>query len=138
MRSGRKAPVTLNDDDPLWQHHSGKDGHQGQEWVSGDGVRAEAFYASLAEKARFIFDLLIDHPGKQIDADEIRKLRPGDLPSRHSVAASLSGLHPAWAASGRRYPFYWWAGRGKAPTKYAMKPTIAKLFDEARERLRGQ
>ena len=87
--------MTLNDDDPLWEQHWGKDGHQGQEWVSGDGVRAEAFYASLADKARFIFDLLIDHPGKQIDADEIRKLRPGD-PSQ----SAFRSRKPQWPPPG--------------------------------------
>src|SRR5260370_36376830 len=29
MRLGRETPVTLNDDDPLREQRSGKDGHQG-------------------------------------------------------------------------------------------------------------
>jgi Family of unknown function (DUF6416)/TIR domain len=132
QRAAQRSGLAFNDDDPIWERHSGKDGHRGQEWVPTDHAQAEAFYLSLAGRARFIFDLLIDHPGELIDADKIRELRPSDFPSRQSVAASLSGLRGAFEASGRRYPFYWWAGKQGGPTQYAMKKTVANLFRDIR------
>ena len=132
QQAAQRSGLAFDDDDPIWERHSGRDGHRGQEWAPTDHDQAEAFYLSLAGRARFIFDLLIDHPGELIDADKIRELRPSDIPSRQSVAASLSGLRGAFEASGRRYPFYWWAGREGGPTQYAMKKTVANLFRDIR------
>ena len=36
------------------------------------------------------------------------------------------------ARSGRRLPFYWWRNNGDA-SPYAMKPTVAMLFRDARQ-----
>ena len=47
-------------------------------------------------------------------------------------AATENGLYRSHQASGRRYPFYWWEGR---PTRYAMKPSVAVLFRQARANL---
>ena len=128
--------MILDDHDQLWDRNSGKDGHIGQEWEPGDLARAEAYYASMAAKARLVHDHLMDHPGRLIESDEFCELRPADFPSRGSVSRSLSGLRRAWADSGRRYPFYWWAGKNGGPSLYAMKPLVAELFREARDRTR--
>jgi hypothetical protein len=122
---------------PRWESHSGKDGHVGQEWGPGDLVRAEAYYVSLADRARFVHDYLIDHPDQLVESDEFCRVRPADFPTRRSVSTCLSGLRRAWAESGRRYPFYWWAGKSGGPSSYAMKPLVAELFREARERTRS-
>jgi hypothetical protein len=121
----------LDDDDPIWEQHTGKERHYGEEWGLGDSAIAERFYALVVrEKARFILNLLIDHPGKLIASDEIWSLRTDLFPKgRSSVSGSLSGMSQAWITSGRRYPFYWWAGD---PTHYAMKLKVADLFREAR------
>src|SRR5262249_39497928 len=41
-------------------------------------------------------------------------------------------MRMAQTASGRRYPFYWWSSRNGSPTTYAMKPSVAALFRQAR------
>src|SRR5689334_3376839 len=54
----------LDDDHPLWDQHSGGDGHRRDpEWDSdGDLARAEAFYVRARGKGRVFLDLLIDRP----------------------------------------------------------------------------
>ncbi len=131
--------MRLMDDDPLWEQHSGGDGHQGPEWEPGDDRRAAIFYRSLAENARQIFDLLMDQPGEQLDSDRIAaQIRePGHSGTselaRHFVAGSLSVTGELAAASGRRLPFYWWKGRDGLASSYAMKPMVAAVFQEARQ-----
>ena len=129
--------VVLADDDLLWGQHSGGGAHRGAEWGADDGALAMAFYAALPENARFIFDLLIDHPGERLSADWIA----GQLSRRHatsaravgrrSVSSSLSATAWPHQASGRRLPFYWWRNPGGASV-YAMKPGVARLFADAR------
>jgi len=135
VRQGSNVP--RNPAEPRWERHSGKDGHVGQEWGPGDLARAEAYYISLAERARFVHDYLMDHPGRLVESDEFCRIRPADFPTRRSVSTCLSGLRRAWAESGRRYPFYWWAGKNGGPSSYAMKPLVAELFREARDRTRS-
>jgi hypothetical protein len=131
--------MTLKDDDPLWEQHSGGDGHRGPEWGRGDSRRAAEFYGSLAENARLILDLLMDHPGQQVSSDRLPTQILGPArggtgePARHVVAGSLSLTGELAAASGRRLPFYWWKGENGSASWYAMKPTVAALFREARQ-----
>jgi hypothetical protein len=116
-------------------------GHSGDEWRD-DGALAEAFYAALPAITRFIFDLLMDRPGERLTADWIAAQlaqRPGNgarMPGRRSVSASLSFVSQPHKRSGRRLPFYWWRHDGEA-SSYAMKPTVARLFREARQNIDG-
>ena len=131
--------MTLDDDDPLWGHHSGGDAHSGLEWGNGDIVLAEAFYAALPATTRLVFDLLMDRPGERLSSDWIAaRLAEQDngerTPGRRSVSASLSSVARPHARSGRRLPFYWWRHDGGA-SWYAMKPAVAGLFGEARQNL---
>jgi hypothetical protein len=129
----------LDDDDPLWDRHTGGDGHRGEEWGSAEVALAESFYAQMAEGSTFIFDLLMDNPGKRIDADEIAGLRPTLFPrGRRSESGSLGLLGRVRENSGRRYPFYWWKGKNGDPTQYAMKPMVAQFFREGRRRVRDR
>lgn len=57
--------MKLDDNDPLWEQHSGGSGHRGLERGHGDGARAAALYGALAKNAKLIFDLLIDRPGER-------------------------------------------------------------------------
>lgn len=131
--------MVLKDDDLLWEQHSGGDGHRGPEWGPGDIRRAAEFYRSLAGGARLIIDLLMDHPGQQVDSDRLaaqihRPTRGGaGRPTRQLVAGSLSATGELAAASDRRLPFYWWEGREGSASWYAMKPMVAALFQEARQ-----
>ena len=130
---------TLRDDDPLWEVHSGGDGHRGLEWGPGDSRRAAEFYRSLVGNARLIFDLLMDHPGQQVDSDWLAAQILGPArggageSARQVVAGSLRVTGELAAASGRRLPFYWWQGRDGSASWYAMKPMVAALFREARQ-----
>jgi Family of unknown function (DUF6416)/Domain of unknown function (DUF3883) len=134
--------VTLDDDDPLWKQHSGRQMHRGAEWGNGDRALAEEFYTALPTNTKFVFDLLMDHPGDRLTSDwiaaQMSRRRPsGARPAgRRSVSSSLSPVARPHAKSGRRLPFYWWQGNGEA-SLYAMKPSVAKLFREARENTDG-
>ena len=132
--------MTLGDDDPLWGQHDGGSGHRDYpEWSEDDGERAAVFYAAIPARARLFLDLLIDHPGGQLDGDWLgdRLMEGGNTSNlRRQVSGALSGLHAAHAASGLRYPFYWWRENG-APTRYAMKPSVARLFRRARRAVRA-
>jgi hypothetical protein len=71
--------MALKDDDPLWERHSGGDAHRGPEWGAGDSRLAVGFYRSLGGNARLIFDLLMDQPGEQVDADWLAAQIPGPV-----------------------------------------------------------
>jgi len=135
--------VALDDDDPLWERHSGGEGHRGVEWGNGDGALAEAFYAALPEHTRFVFDLLMDHPGERLTSDWIAAQmsgRGGDgarAAGRRSVSTSLSPAAQPTARSGHRLPFYWWRNNRDA-SWYAMKPAVARLFRDARHNTSGR
>lgn len=125
----------FSDDHVIWSRHTGGSGHFAEpEWTAADGQEAESFYAAVQGKARVFFDLLIDRPGQRLSTDDIRRLAPGVFGNDHSIAGSVNGLSKAKDASGRRYPFYWWQER---PTRYAMKPSVAELFANARSLLGG-
>ena len=129
--------MQLRDDDPLWERHSGGDGHHGQEWGPADGSRAAAFYGALTKNAKLIFDLLMDHAGEQVSSDWIAAQMPGPdrtgESARRTVSGSLSVTGGLAEDSGRRLPFYWWKGRYGSASWYAMKPAVAALFREARQ-----
>lgn len=127
--------LVLPDDHLLWEHHSGLGGHRDHpEWdPESDLATAQAFYRLIKDKAKAkakaFLDLLIDHPGQQLSVEDMCRLTGGVFSGARSIAGSISGLHRSYQASGRRYPFYWWEGQ---PTCYAMKPSVAKLFLQAR------
>jgi hypothetical protein len=129
----------LDDDDPLWEQHSGGIGHRGVEWGADDGALAEALYAPLPESTQFIFDLMMDRPGERLTSDWIaaemsRRRAVGDREAdRRSVSTSLSPVSGPHKVSGRRLPFYWWRGADGGASWYAMKPVVARLFREARQ-----
>lgn len=122
--------LVLDDDHPMWTQHAGLDGHRIKpEWTLADLERAQAFYGEIDGKAKILLDLLIDHPGCVLSVDDLRRLSGGVFTNSFSVAGSTRHLHGSYQESGRRYPFYWWKGK---PSSYAMKPSVAKLFHQAR------
>lgn len=125
----RSDPLVLADDHPSWSRHSGGTGHDGREWLPKDSADAEAFYAQLRGKAKLFFDSLLDRPGRQLSVDDLVAVTDGELKNQFSVAGAINGLRLAYEASGRRYPFYWWEG---TPARYAVKPSVAALFNAAR------
>ena len=87
---------------------------------------------------RFVFDLLMDHPGERLTSDwiagQLTARRPdrARAAGRRSVSTSMSPTAQPTARSGRRMPFYWWRTTGDA-SSYAMKPAVARLFRGARQ-----
>jgi hypothetical protein len=122
----------LDDEHPSWDRHSGGAGHDWPEWGTGDEALAEAFYGSLKGKAKLFLDLLLDSPGIQLDVDDLIAESRGTFSSSFSVAGAINGLRLPHGASGRRYPFYWWEG---TPSRYAVKPSVAALFNGARAKV---
>lgn len=126
--------MALDDDDPYWDQHSGKDLHQGIEWQDGDGARAAVFYSAVPASTRLILDFLMDRPGELVNVDvlatQLRERRPGEAATSHrrAVAGSLALIGKPTKVSGRRAPFYWWAGVNGTSTRYAMKPQVAEVF----------
>lgn len=127
--------MKFDDDDPIWTRHAGGSGHDGPEWRDGDEERAREFYDSVAEVTQRLLDFLAVRPGQLIDAKDIferlrgRQWREGDPNWRKSVAASLNSIKNT---PGRRLPFYRWAATADTDTRYGMKPTVARLFREAK------
>ncbi|MFZ4433311.1 MAG: DUF6416 domain-containing protein [Microthrixaceae bacterium] len=125
------AAFVLTEDDPRWSNHSGGAAHEVQDWSDGDLDAAVAFYRALPTKARVFVDLLIDHPGEQLTSKQMCALSNGVFDNDHQLAGSIKGLWKPAEAAQRRYPFTWWQDR---PTRYAMRPSVAALFAEARAR----
>ncbi|MDA3645103.1 DUF262 domain-containing protein [Saccharopolyspora indica] len=132
---GEPADKVLADDDPYWDRHSGRDGHRDHpEWDPGADIAvAEAFYQPVSGKAKVFLDLLIDHPGQLLSVDDLRQMAGDEIFSgAHAVAGAITALAQPQRVSGRRYPYYWWQGE---PARYAMKPSVAELFQQARTNL---
>ncbi|MGW9477787.1 GmrSD restriction endonuclease domain-containing protein [Saccharomonospora azurea] len=123
--------LSLPDDHPLWDLHSGGDGHRMPDWNPSEDIElAQSFYQAVEGKAKVLLDILIDHPGRLFTAQEICSTA-GDtvFTNSHSVAGSLQGLAKPREESRLRFPFCWWQG---PPTRYAMRSDIAALFRRAR------
>jgi hypothetical protein len=127
--------LVLSDDHPLWEQHTGLGGHRDHpEWVAeSDLAAAQTFYGTVDGKAKVFLDILIDHPGLQLSVDDICARAGGVFTGSRSIAGAINGLRKSYESSGRRYPFYWWEGR---PARYAMKESVAELFQQARSDLR--
>lgn len=124
-------PTRLPEDHPIWSRSSGGAGHHGNPWNEDDEALAEVFYRSVSGKGRLFFDILLDRPGQLITSDEIVAASGGALTSSRSVAGAIKGLYVAHKESDRIYPFTWWEGQ---PTRYAVRPSVAALFNKAREK----
>ena len=135
--------VALDDDDPLWEQHSGGEGHRGIEWQMGMVRSRRRSTSRLPDHTRFVFDLLMDHPGERLTSDWI--------------AAQLTAATGRWGSCGRaevgvnqhepdrpadapgRVDGCRFTGGGTTatPATYAMKPAVARLFRDARQNIIG-
>jgi hypothetical protein len=79
----------------------------------------------------------MDRPGDQVSADELAQhlqpRKPGEMATSHrrAVPGSLASVSRPAKESGRRLPFYWWAGADGSPAPYGMKLAVARLFRDA-------
>jgi hypothetical protein len=108
------------------RRRSGDSNHP--EWSEADAALASAFYAATRGRARSLLDLMIDHPGEQLDADWLGDQIAGESADGRArpqlVARAFRDMSRAQTESARRYPFYWWRGNGSA-TRCGMRPAVA-------------
>ena len=129
--------VVLDDDHVMWDHASGGSRNlPGRAWTMGDLAEAAITLDAVAgKKAGVFFDLLLDHPGRLYTSDEIIAAAPETFASAYAVAGSLNGFRKHVERAGRVYPFHWWEGDAHGtPTRYAIRPSVAAVFNAARHR----
>lgn len=125
---GALGPLVLPEDHAMWDHHSGGDRHNGDPWElpkAIDDARSTRRY--LPTKASAVFELLLSEPGRLFTSEEIVNA-VGSLKSAAAVAGSLNGFVKPKKENGRPVPFYWWEGADGKPTRYAVRPSVAKVF----------
>lgn len=85
-------------------------------------------YGLLSERARGLFDLLMDNPGKRFNGDELADIL--NIPNgRFGTAGTLAWPGRHAQAAGRKLPVTW----DRDSHEYWMKPEVASIFQEARE-----
>jgi Family of unknown function (DUF6416) len=128
------GPPLLLEEHPMWEHHSGGKNHHGRpQWREGDSSYAAALLMDLSGKARVFFELLLDRPGQLLDTHQLLRLAPGTFGSAKAIAGCLNGFVNPCRRFDRRFPFYWW-DRFDGPTSYAVRPSVARVFNVARSR----
>lgn len=126
--SSGNAPVVLDENHPMWDHHSGGDRHVGEQWVLPDALEdAAEERAALSPMASPLFELLLSHPGRLWTSEEIMHELP-IFKSPAAIAGSLNGFVRHKNSNGRAFPFYWWEGPPGTPTRFAVRPSVAEVF----------
>lgn len=132
-----KAPSDgmLEENHPMWDHHSGGDRHEGVGWSLPEALEdARKTRRHLADlKAKAFFDLLLSDPGRLFSSDELVALLPNHFNSPAAVAGCLNGFVKPCREFRRPFPFYWWEGADGKPTRYSVRPSVAKVFNAAGE-----
>jgi hypothetical protein len=134
--------MTFDDDDPLREKFPVGDGNRDGAWRNADGALAKKFYDSLPVGTKFVFDLLIDHPGENLTSDWIAAqitqhgLCRTRASSRQLVKANLKPAGQQCAASNRRLPFTC-SRKNRQTSLYKMESEVAGLFREARAKSLG-
>jgi hypothetical protein len=121
------AVVIISDDHPMWILHSGGERHAGPDWGPGDEVLA-ATQSQLPRITAMFHKALVDHPGQLMSVADLGAATGGALSSARVISGALAGYVHWCERLNRRFPFYWWEGRNRESTKYAMQPRVAALF----------
>lgn len=123
----------IGDDHPMWSLHSGGSRHDGPDWGPGneDLALAQSQYR-LSPQTAIFHRVLVDHPGELMSVEDLERLTGGALAGSRAVAGALTGYVRWCERLGRRFPFYWWEGRGGESTRYAMQSRVSALFRTAR------
>lgn len=122
------APLVLDDDHVMWDHHSGGDRHKGEPWAQPGALDdARALRRYLPTMGSAFFELLLSEPGRLFTSEEICEQLPM-FKSPAAVAGSLNGFVKPKNENGRPFPFYWWEGADGKPTRYAVRPSVANVF----------
>jgi Family of unknown function (DUF6416) len=121
------AVMIISDDHPMWQLHSGGERHEGPDWRPGDESLA-ATQSQLPRVTAMFHKALVDHPGQLMSVEDLAAGTGGALSSARVISGALAGYVNWCEKLDRRFPFYWWEGRNRESTKYAMQPRVAALF----------
>jgi len=127
----------LADDHVMWDHASGGNRNDAsRQWTMNDIAEAAiTLDAVKGKKAGVFFDLLLDHPGQLFTSADLVAAAPDVFASAYAVAGSLNGFRKHVDRAGRVYPFHWWEGDSEGtPTRYAVRPSVAAVFNAARQR----
>jgi hypothetical protein len=132
MPIGMVAPVVLGEDDLMWQHHSGGSRHTGMPWSEGSAVDDAAHILDHINSLMLgkLFDLVRSEPGRTFTPDEIIEVLP-EFTSAKAVAGALNGFVLPCEKTRRPFPFFWWEGVNGSPSRYAVRPSVAKTFAAA-------
>jgi hypothetical protein len=131
------AEIVLEEDHVMWDHASGGSRSQpGRTWTMNDLAEAAITLEAINDKkAGVFFGLLLDQPGRLFTSDEIIAAAPDTFASAYAVAGCLNGFRKHVERAGRVYPFHWWEGDAEStPTRYAIRPSVAAVFNAARQR----
>ena len=124
----------IGDGDPMWDMHSGGDGHTGPDWTKDDKPLAQT-QDRLPPLTATFHKALVDHPGQILSIEDLAAITDGELMSSRVIAGAISGYVKWCERLNRRFPFYWWEGRKGQSAKYAMQPRVAAMFQAARGEL---
>ena len=125
----------LDENHPMWDVASGGSRNRpGETWTMEDLSEAAVLLGAIrGKKAGAFFDLLLKEPGRLLTSDEIMSATPGTFSSAYAIAGSLNRFRKHVERAGRAYPFYWWEGTDSdKPTRYAVRPSVANVFNAAR------
>jgi hypothetical protein len=79
------------------------------------------------------FEMLLSEPGRLFTSEEIVATHSEVFSSVRAVAGCLAGFVKPTEELGRPFPFFWWEGLHGAPSRYAIRPSIAAVFAAAGE-----
>ena len=134
---GDDDAMVLAEHHPMWDHASGGDrNEQGRQWTIADLTEANLTLAGISgKKSGVFFDLLLAQPGRLFSVEDIMAAAPTVFASAYSIAGSFNGFRKHTDRAERVYPFHWWEGDTHGtPTLYAIRPSVAAVFNAARHR----
>ncbi|GAA4546371.1 DUF6416 domain-containing protein [Amycolatopsis samaneae] len=101
------------------------------EWRPGDVEPATTLWRSLSDRARSLFTVLMDNPGRKFSGNELGTLL--DAPhGRRSIAGLLGAPGKHCLSAGRELPWRWDYPDGET-ARYWMTAELAALFRQARD-----
>jgi hypothetical protein len=102
-------------------------------WSETDGELAAEVWDKFSDAAKRLFSTLIDEPSRRFSGDELAEIL--DIPNgKHGVAGVLAWPGRHSFKVNREWPWKWSYPEDGAPVVYWLKPEVASLFREARDR----
>ena len=102
-----------------------------QPWSDDDLALAKTVWGKLSEPARDLFSALMDHPDQQVSGNQLAE--DLKIPNAYGVAGVLAWPGRHCYAVGRQFPVKWEQGAVGESGNYWMTPSVAALFQKARD-----